>query len=242
MKNLLIVLATLSRLILAQETPSESEFHLDKQVVDRLYEESVTESRKSTLQYSANVTVSPVFSLFSPNHLTLTNDYFQVPYAEGMGSLPSIAIAASGKIYQLGGLYILGLGSVGYSMKEAVQKAYSKTASSDPERLSKLTLHWLPLSLGTRVEYRFSGFDAVRPFVTAKGGAEWLYQTGGLDGIEQGFWVPFVQYGGGLTLFDSASPDRWFGGLSVGVSKHQSFSSAQLIDGTVFDLGVNILL
>lgn len=242
MKYLILSLVVFSKILLSAEGSTDSEFQLDKNLVDKLYEESVTESKKTTSQYSANISVAPTFSYFSPNQLTLTNDYFQVPYASGMGSMPGISIVASGRIISFGGLYIMGLGGVGYSMKEAVQKALSKTASTDPERTSKITLHWLPLSLGTRVEYRFSGFDAVRPFITAKGGAEWLYQTGGLDGLEQGFWVPFLQYGAGLTLFDSSSPDRWFGGLTLGVSKHQSFSSAQIVDGTVVDFGVSILL
>lgn len=242
MKYVLLILIVVSGWSFSQETPPESEFQLDKNLVDKLYQESLTESQKSTVKYSANVAVSPVLSIFSPSILTLTNDYFEVPYAEGMGSLPGISVVATGGVFSFGGLHILGLGSVGYSMKEAVQKAFSKTASSDPERTAKLTLHWLPLSLGTRIEYRFSGFESVRPFFQVKGGAEWLYQVGGLDGIDQGFWVPFVQYGGGLTLFDSSSPDRWFGGLTLGLSKHQSFSSAQIIDGTVFDFGLNILL
>lgn len=210
--------------------------------MDKLYQESVTESQQSTAHYSASIAFSPLLSVFNPSELTLSNDYFQVPYAEKIGNVPGLTVVASGKIFNWGGLHVLGIGGVGYSMKEVVQTALSrKTASDNPT--TRLTLHWLPLSLGTRVEYRFSGFEAVRPFVLAKSGAEWLYQVGGLDGIEQGFWVPFLQYGGGLTLFDSpSSPERWFGGVTLGVAKHQSFSSAQVIDGTIFDLGINILL
>ena len=244
MKYLLVISILLTHVAFSAEEPTESsEFQLDKGLVDRLYKESVTESERATLQHSANVTVSALFSLFNPAALTLSNDYFEVPYSQGIGSVPSLSIGASGRIFSVGGLYLMGTGGVGYSMKEVVQTVSSKTASSDPNRTTRITLHWLPLSIGTRLEYRFSGFEAVRPFLSAKGGAEWLYQVGSLDGLEQGFWVPFVQYGAGLTLFDSASsPDRWFGGVTVGISKHQSFSSAQSVEGTVFDLGVNILL
>lgn len=242
MRYFLILAFIFSNLSFSTEPPSESEFQLDKGLMEKLYQESVTESQKNTAQYSAGITVSPVLSLFTPTRLSLSNDYWQVPYGDGIGSVPGFSIAASGKFFNWGGLYVLGIGGVGYSMKEVVQKAYSKKAS-DAESTAKLTLHWLPLSLGSRVEYRISGFEVVRPFIIAKGGAEWLYQVGGLEGIEQGFWVPFLQYGGGLTLFDSpSSPDRWFGGLTLGISKHISFSSSQVIDGTVFDLGFNILL
>lgn len=244
MKCLFFISILLIQTALSAEDPNQSsEFQLESGLVDRLYKESITESERATLQHSANVTVAPFFSLFNPATFTLTNNYFEVPYSEGIGSVPSLSIVASGRIFSVGGLYLMGVGGVGYSMKEVVQKVNSKTATSDPVRTTQVTLHWLPLSIGTRLEYRFSGFEAVRPFVIAKGGAEWLYQVGSLDGLEQGFWIPFVQYGAGLTLFDSvASPDRWFGGVTLSVSQHQSFSSAQIVEGTVFDLGVNILL
>lgn len=246
----LIVISGLvfSQLLWSQESPRDSEFQLDKGLVDRLYQESITETKTSTAQYSANITLSPVFSVFSPTQMTLSNNYFEIPYGEGIGSVPGISMVASGRIFNWGGLYIMGVGGVGYSMKETVQRATSKTASTnDRERTTRLTLHWLPLSLGSRMEYRFSGFEIIRPFVIVKGGAEWLYQVGQLDGIEQGFWIPYYQYGGGLTFFASTSSSphssgSWFGGLTLGVSKHQSFSSQQSVNGTVFDFAVNIVL
>lgn len=243
MKSIALFLCILSQLTLSQETAPESEFQLETGLMDRLYDESVTESENAAVQYRTGVSISPIFSYFNPSQMTLQNDYFEVPYSENLGGVPGISLIATGKLFSFGGIYLLGLGGVGYSMKEGVQKAYSKTASADPERTARLTLHWLPISIGSRLEYRFSGFEAVRPFVQIKSGADWFYQVGQLDGIEQGFWVPYYAYGAGLTLFDSPSTtDRWFGGLTFSLSQRQSFSSQQVVQGWVFDLGVAILL
>ncbi len=74
-------------------------------------------------------------------------------------------------------------------------------------------------------------------------GAQWIYQTGNLDGIEQGFWVPFYELGGGLVLFDSlGQEDDWFGGLTVGVSQRKHLGGSQLVGTFSIDVGANFLL
>lgn len=244
MKKLLLSLFLCVTCFSAEEpTNANSEFELDSGLVEKLYQESVTESTIATARYSSNITVSPILSIFSPNELTLSNNYFTVPYAAEAGTLPSLSIVGTGRLLSFGGFNLIGLGSVGYSMKEMVQKVSNKNSFAESESITRLTLHWLPIAAGTRLEYQVANFEAIRPYITVKAGAQWLYQVGTLDGLEQGFWVPFYQYGAGLTLFDAPSnPNRWFGGMNVGYSKLQSFSSEQTVEGNVIDIGVNIIL
>mgnify|MGYP001585235029 CR=1 FL=1 len=106
-----------------------------------------------------------------------------------------------------------------------------------------LTLHWLPLSLGTRIEYRISGLKFIRPYVDLEGGAQWLYQSGKLDGIEQAFWVPYYQTAFGVTLFGAnQTQDDWFGGISLGATVRHSFASQQSIQSGSVDVGLNLYL
>ncbi len=241
--SLFVLFLALSSLVFSEEKPVDSEFQLDKNLVDRLYKESVEENKSSFQLHSSATTFAPALNFFSPEQMNLKNDYFEVPYSDSIGTVPGVSLTASSKLFNWEGLYITGLGGVGYSMKDAVQSVTSRTASVDAIRTTKLTLHRLPLSLGARMEYRFSGFESVRPFAQMKAGAQWLYQVGQLDGIEQGFWIPFYEYGGGLTLLDApSSPDRWFGGFNIGLFKSQSFSSDQVVSGTTFEFGMNILL
>jgi hypothetical protein len=249
MKYVLIFLLALP--VFAKEAPkvstpasTDSEFQLDKNLVNKLYEEALTERERMPTAYNSGFTLAPSLSYFSPTALTLENDYFRVPYAEGLGSTLGIYVMGSSTLVAWGGLHLVGVAGVGYSMKEAPQKAISKTGDpNDNERSGVLTLHHLPLTVGTKAEYAFSSFSAVRPYIGVRTGAEWLYQTGKLDGVEQGFWIPFYEVGAGLVLFDTpASIDKWFGGMVIDISKHQSILSNQSVAGWQYNVGINVLL
>ncbi len=221
--------------------PSGSDFQVDKGLFDQLYQESLRHNTVDEPSLSSAVRLSINASLLSVSELTLSNKYFEVPYAAGMGILPSLQIAAQIQFAQYAGLSLSGLAAAGYSYYEGVQKAYSKTALVNTERTTLITVHRVPLYLGAKLDYSIPSLSEIRPFVVAKTGAQWFYQSGALDGLEQGFWIPFVEWGGGLTLFEGASQD-WFRGISFSVSSHTGLGNAQVVRAIAFDLGINILL
>lgn len=220
---------------------SGSDFQVDKGLFNQLYEETLRQNKVDEQSLSSGMRLSISGSLLSISELTLSNNYYEVPYASGIGSLPSIQIGAAIPVTRVGRFSLSGLASVGYSYKEGVQKAYSKTTVTNTERTTLITVHRLPLSVGTTLDYSINGLKEVRPFAVAKMGAEWFYQSGALDGLEQGFWVPYLEIGGGLTLFEGA-PQDWFRGISLSVSSHNGLGSSQVVRAMAFELGINILL
>jgi len=243
MKTVLLVFGLLLTASSFADTGSNSgaDFQVDKNLFNQLYEESLKQNKVDETSLSSGMRLSVSGSLLSVSELTLSNNYFEVPYASGIGSLPSLQVAAAIPVTQFGRFSVSGLVSVGYSYKEGVQKAYSKTATVNTERTTLITVHRLPLAVGANLDYSISGLRQIRPFAVAKVGAEWFYQTGALDGLEQGFWIPYVELGGGLTLFEGA-PQDWFRGISLSVSSHNGLGGSQIVRALAFDLGINILL
>lgn len=221
-------------------TPPNSQFELEKGLVESIYQASVSESVEIR-PVSAGISVSPQISYVNPTRLSLLNSYWEVPYTDQIGALPLLSLHIANSVLHWSGLSLAIKGSVGYSYKENVLTAISRQTGKESRAV--LTLHWLPISLGTRLEYHISGFHAVKPYLNLEGGAQWLYQSGKLDGIEQGFWVPFYQVSFGLTLFGpTRTQGEWFGGINVGSSIRNSLASQLDIQSWSMDVGVNFYL
>ena len=221
--------------------PKNSQFELEKGLLDTLYRGSVTESSKEFRPGARALSVTPQLSFVNASQFILSNNYWEVPYTEQLGGVPAFSLHVSNPLAYWGGLSFAIKGAVGYSYKEAVLSPVHKQTGKDSRAI--LTLHWLPVSLGTRIEYRISGVDFVRPHLDLEGGAQWLYQSGKLDGIEQGFWVPFYQVAFGLTLFaPNQSQGDWFGGINLGATVRNSFASQQNIRNWSMDVGLNLYL
>jgi len=219
------------------QAPS-SEFELDSNLVDSLYQQSLNASPNPT-SHVTSVQVTPQLSMMSPSTLELSNRYFDVSYTDQARNFPVVHLGLSKSVLQWGGLSLLIHGKVGYTYKEGIYEVRSRASES---RTDLLKLHWLPLNAAIRMEYGFPRASFLKPHVTLGTGAQWLYQTGRLDGIEQGFWIPFYTFSPGITIFDQEGVSDWFGGITFSGTYQSSYSSTQLIRGWSIDVGLNVLL
>lgn len=221
---------------------SPSQFEIDKDLVERIYRESATSTGTVHSRPGGGIAIDPELSIFFPSEMNLSNGYFEVPYASGFVSMLVLTVLASGRVLHLGPVAFKAQGGVSYTFKEGTLRVLSKTTTVNRERNALMRLHSLPIFLGAQIEYE--GFAPIQPFIVGRAGAQWLYQSGNLDGIEQGFWIPFYQVGVGLTLFDSThtQSDAWFSGLTLSALRHLSLSSDQVVQGWNLNLGISILL
>jgi len=215
------------------------EFELDSNLVDTLYNESIGTLPGLSRASSSNLQLNTQFSMMSPSVLNLSNKYFDVAYTDQVRSFPFLNLALTKSLLRLGRLALLVQGKLGYTYKEGIYEVRSNTSNL---RTDLLKLHWLPISASLKFEYGFSGVTFIKPHFTVGSGAQWLYQTGRLDGIEQGFWIPFYAFSPGITLFEQEGISDWFGGVTFSGTYQSSFSSPQLIRGWSVDVGLNVLL
>jgi len=219
----------------------DSEFVIDKSVLDDFYRGQITDVRVETRYRSGNWEISPQFSYANPSEFELKNGYFIVPYAANGASFPLLQVSLATPLGYWGGFEFFGEAKVGYGYREGV---YQVTNSQSGEfRTDVITLHWLPVSGALRLAYRIPGVSFLKPFLHGGAGAQWLQQSGKLDGITQGFWVPFYAFGGGLSAFDQTeSGDHWFGGVRLGATVSRSVGSSQVVRYWSLDAGITLLL
>lgn len=218
-------------------TNTPSEFKIDKDLLNEIYSAEITEVSIETRYRTGAVEVLPSLTLASPGDFTLTNNYFTAHY--GGNTYPLFHLAVATPIFTTKFVESYLQGRVGYGYREGNQKVTSGTGL---ELMDGIKLHWLPLLASTRIALRIPKFSYVKPYVTFGAGAQWLNQDGQLDGIDQSFWIPYVAYGGGLTLFDeSASSGSWFGGAFIGISANNSFGAHSLRYQTI-DLAISFVL
>ena len=212
---------------------------MDKDLVNTLYRESVTEAKVEN--YASNgIILRPVFSYITPEKFELSNDYYTVPYASTGSSLPTLRVEVGTVLAAFYGVEVSGLASAGYSYRESL---ISVTNKSGKKFSDVLKVHTLPLNLGAQIDYRIPGASFLKPGIASSVGFLWFYQSGKLDGIEQGFWVPSYQLSAHLNLFEGTSEaSKWFKGVQLGSTLYRSFASAQVFEGWSFDLGVGFVL
>jgi len=218
----------------------KSEFTLEKGLLETIYQSSLKETAVVSPQSFSAYVVTAQISFMNPEKLRLTNQYFDVSHVDSLKGVPSFNLSVGGPLAGGSGLTLSSTGRLGYAFRESVTKVQS---SSGSEFVDLVKMHWLTLGGGLELDYQIAGFSYVRPFAGVDAGVQWLYQSGKLDGLEQGFWVPFLQARAGLNLF--ARPrvsSEWFGGVNVGGAIRRSVASVQQVDSWSFDLGMNLYL
>lgn len=218
----------------------ESQFNLDKDLVQSIYKEAVTEAKIETKRGASRLRVKTEFSYLTPTAITLSNQYFDVEYGEGFSGLPGVNLSVSQSIINWKSLSVSLLGTVGFSRKEAL--SIVRTKSGTPFK-DMIQLSRIPLIAGFRTDLNFSETAVIRPYLETSVGVQWLYQSGKLDkALEQGFWIPFYQVGLGINLFGGGNTNDWFGGVDVGGAIQRSFASTQVTNSWALALGVTLYL
>jgi len=220
---------------------AESEFKVDKNLLDEMYKAEVTEVQVETRYRTGAVDVGPQLSLVNPTEFELINNYFKVPYQEGMKGAPLAQFVLTTPIARFGGyLELHGQGRIGYSYRENIYDVLSQSGATFS---GIVRLHWLPVSAALRLSVPVPGLRGwVKLSLAGGGGAQFLSQHGELDGIEQDFWVPFVFVAPALTILDARDSGGWFGGLSLGATTNRSLSSLHKVNFWSIDLSTSLVL
>lgn len=178
-------------------------------------------------------------SILTPGTLELQSDQYATSFSNSATGMPAVAIGLAVPVLRTGGFIFSLQTNVGYRYK---QGTYAVKAGGEARPLQPITLHWVPMSLATKLTYDFSGVPFVRPTLIAGVGAQWLHLSGDLPGDTRSFWTPFAYVSPAITILEGRSEDDWFGGFSFGTTYYQSFASPQRISGLSLDLTLNILL
>src|SRR5690606_26340699 len=97
--------------------------------------------------------------------------------------------------------------SVGYGY---VEGRYAVSTRSGTPLEDVIRLHRVPITAFVEPYLEFSAVPWVRPSLPVSLGAQWFFQSGTLDGIEQGFWLPFYRVGPRLTFFPARNAESTF--------------------------------
>lgn len=211
----------------------------DEPTFRQIFRQSVEEAASlESVRRRDAFTIEVGAALTSPNELTLSNKYFEVPHARSGMNLPGVQFGfafglASNSRFRLGGVV-----TTGYSYSQYVGKA--KSLRTGYESMDSIRLQRVPLLLGTRATY---DTGPVALFVEPAIGVQWLSQAGYLDGVSQNFWVPTASVTAGLVLFDQSSrSSSWFGGVRLAAGIERDLGSDQKIDMKHFEVGIRARL
>lgn len=226
------------------KTSEGSEFKLDKGLLDSMYRSATSETSVDTERYSAGVEMTPIVSIVRPLEFSLTNLYYQ---SSTVDNLPLFQLQFSRLMGAAGGFLFNGSFRLGYGYTEGASDAHPVRDAElhVPGEKSRdvIKLHWIPLSVGSRMAYEIPGVPWIKPALNAGVGIQYISRTGKLDGLDQGFWVPLYFGGAAVTLFDmSDQPGAWFGGLTLGATYQNSLGSTQRVRFVSWDLGATIHL
>ena len=233
------VFMILSSSIFAASEPSNSqpELTLDPDLLNEIYRNSVTDAKVDSTYASGFIRVAPQLSFINSADVRLKNNYFEVPYGNNLDGAPGISIAVTKPLLAHSGFELSVQGRFSYFNKGTTYVAQSKagTAYSD-----YVTLHWLPVAASAELEY--SPLPWLGVGASAGVGASYLYQMGNLDGLSQGFWVPFYLISPHLTVLRNSFGSGWFGGVRVGMTFLRGMGSDQLTDHQALEAGIEVLL
>jgi len=179
------------------------------------------------------------FSVINPSRLVLSSREYQVSYSKNLLGFSAFQMGLGVPLKQWGNFQFSTLTRLGYAKN---QGTYSLTAMDGAKSQSEVSLHWVPLSGGIKTEYAIPSFDLIRPYLAISGGAEWLHQSGELQGIAENFWIPFYNVSLGLSFLDKPEADTWFGGFSFSMSFQNGLKPEQQVRTLSYDLTAHFFL
>lgn len=219
-----------SRPILAKTEGSE--FSIDPNLVDKMFESTTTKENQAQVVSTRPVRAEVGYGHMVLSNLTLKNKYFEVPYSKNVSALPYGFIQGSKSLFTFGSGSFNTYGMIGYSNQQGV---YDVTGSSGIALKDTVTMQWVPLEIGVSTDVKlFSG--NVQPALIAGLGADWITQTGELDGMNQNFWIPHASAGPAITFFGSGDNAPGFDGITIASIYRTSNGGDQTFKGWSFNL------
>jgi len=218
----------------------EEQFELQKGLLDTIYKGTLEDTAVKNPASFSSIVITPTISIVTPQTLRVTNSYFDVSHADSLRGVPSFGLSVQSPWQRFSGFTLSPLGGLSYAFRESATRVRS---SAGPELIDLVKVHWLTVDVAMTLDYDIPNLSWLRPFVQVGGGVQWLYQTGNLDGLEQGFWSPFYAGKAGLNLFTRPRVrTEWFGGFVVASTLRRSVGAQTKIESWSFDLGLNLYL
>ncbi len=202
-------------------------------------EGTVTQSESQAPDLSNAYVLVPEISIVNPSTLKLSTNDYQFPYSNKISGLPLLQVGIAKRYLHTESLQLYAVLKGGYGFKSGVFQYVNRSGTA---ATSDFALHWLPLSLSTKIVYDIAGAGFLKPTLMLGGGVYTLFQGGGAPGTTGSFFIPFALVSPGITLMDNTSPQDWFGGFSFNLSYLNSVASSQALRAWTFDLSLNIIL
>lgn len=215
------------------EGAGPSDFALDERLMNSMYDSAISTARATE---SSRVVIEVGYSRLVPEAFVTSNDYFTVDHRANVSTLDmGVAVARwsliKGRYAEAGGLARLAFGynqgiyavrsALGVDLRDELSVQTLDVGGGADAQMVNVLPWWL--TLGARVT----------------GGMVWVYQTGNLDGMTQGYWIPVVAGGPTMTLFGDRSPGaRGFVGVTLAADVRRSMGATQRLSGWNGDLGV----
>lgn len=209
-----------------------SEFSIDPKLVDRFFETTTTKEATPEAGSSRVGRVEVGYGHMVPTNMTLQNKYFEVPYSKNQSSIPYGFLQGSKTFLTFGRGSMNAYGMVGYTNQQGI---YEVTGSSGIALKDTVTMQWVPLEIGSSVDAKFFS-GQLQPGLIAGVGADWISQTGTLDGMNQNYWIPHVSGGPAVTFFGSDDNSSGFDGICLSGLYRSSYGSEQAFKGWSFNL------
>ncbi len=183
---------------------------------------------------------SPRLSVVSITSLGLPSSGYQIDYKGKNEGLPAIQLVLTRPLGEWRGLTAALEASVGYGSRTGnYDVLFQETPTANTTE--KVTLHWLPFSFASKVEYRHATFPYVRPSLSLGIGSLGLLQRSQNKALNESYGIPFVMFSPRLNFMDSTNV-HWLGGFSFGATILQSVSPTQALRATSLDLSIQILM
>ena len=209
-----------------------SEFHIAPDLVDKVYARSV--DKQLPRRESVGAVGFEVGQLM-PQTLEVSSPYFKVAYQDSVTSVPVATIRVVSAPIGRGYASTRAHGSLGYGYTQGV---YTVRNDAGIDAKDTLELQWVPVRAGVATETRRPIFGVVSPGIHAAIGADWLVQTGTLDGIAQNAWLPSTSAGPQLTFLPSVDGESTgFSGITLSAAFLSARRAEQRLIGWNWQLG-----
>lgn len=180
----------------------------------------------------------PQASVISPTTMKLIESDYQIPYSEVLRGFPAVHFTLASPFKRFGDMQTYGYVRAGYSYKSG---NYRVPALSHDSKDASLSLLWVPLSVGTKVQYIIPGFPYVRPALHFGIGMQYLKQNSSFAELNSSTWLPYYAITPQIGFFEGAG-DTWFNGFAFGISYLDSLGFNKKVRAWSYDLSLSIIL